>query len=104
METVALQYVGGSEAVYLPNLGIEAKLGEAVEVPADLAGHAPGDWHELAEGDEEWWPRRLGEDGSTVETYDPGLGLLAQHEVWILAPSETPATPAEPIHDTPQEG
>jgi hypothetical protein len=45
--------------------------------------------------DEEWWPRRFAADGSTVETHDPGLGLLAQHEVWILAPAGS---------ETPQEG
>lgn len=95
METVALQYVGGSDAVYLPSLGIEAKLGEPIEVPVGVAGRAPGDWHELTEGDQEWWPRRFAEDGSTVETHDPGWGLLAQHEVWILAPAGS---------ETPQEG
>lgn len=95
METVLVQYVGGTAAVYLPDLGIEAKLGEPIEVPADVAGHAPGDWHELTDGDQEWWPRRFAEDGSTVETLDPGWGLLAQHETWILAPADSALAPAD---------
>lgn len=99
---VALQY-HGPFAVYIPSVGAEVEPLGVLEVPADVAGRVPGDWRPLAEDDPGDWPQRLGEDGSTVETYDPGEGLLAQVDVWSPAPTSTPGGAPSGGHDDTSE-
>lgn len=102
MTSVAVQYDEGSSGLYLPDLGIEVQRGVPVEVPVEVAGHAPGEWRARVDGDPEHWPTRIGEDGSTVETHDPGSGLLAQVGLWRLADAPAPAPAAN--DDDLQEG
>ena len=84
-ETVAVQYLGGADEVHIPQAGASVQRGGTIEVPADLAGRVPGDWHARTDDDPAHWPIRLGADGSTVETHDPGEGLLAQVDLWAKA-------------------
>lgn len=64
-----------------------ARRGVAVEVPADVAGAAPGPWTALVDGempaldDGRSWSC---EDGAW-SVRDPGRGLLAQEDIWTLA-------------------
>jgi hypothetical protein len=59
---VVVRYLGGSLEVFIPDAGASVARGGTVEVPDDVAGHEPS-------GD------------------DPGVGLLAQVDVWARAES-----------------
>lgn len=61
-----LKYVGPSEEVNVPSLGVNVKQGETIEVSAAVAGRA--------------YSEKRGKDGETV--VDLGEGLLAQHDNW----------------------
>jgi hypothetical protein len=104
MSDVAVRYLGGSTEVYIAAAGLTATRGGTVQVPADVAGHEPGPWRPRAPEDPQEWPTRLAADGSTVQTHDPGAGLLAQSEVWARAEGATkrPASTTT-LTDTPQE-
>lgn len=88
METVAVQYLGGSSEVYVPAAGVTATRGEdgkpgpAVEVPAGLAGREPF-WRAQVDGDPDHLQTRA--SGEFVEVLDPGTGLLAQTDLWQRA-------------------
>lgn len=100
-----IMYVGPYDEVDVPLHRIRVRRGDPVEVPADVAGRAPGDWTRLApgEGAPTGWPTRAAVDEhgapvlaaddagepvgpQLVETRDPGEGLLAQ-ECWAPAPA-----------------
>ena len=101
---VEVQYVGPIDEVRLPTLGITVKRGGTVKVSAEVAGMAPGAWHVAGDADPLDWPRRLGEDGVTVETYDPGSGLLAQTDnfkAWARVMHDGVPSDAKLIHMLP---
>ena len=79
---VVLQYVGPFDEVYVPVLGASVKRGASVDVAADIAGTPAGPWRPVTADDSLDWPQRIGADGSTTETHDPGAGLLAQADAW----------------------
>ena len=89
MSTVSVVYVGGSDVVHIPDAGAAAARGVPVDVPADIAGRPPGGWHVKTDADPAGWPTRMGADGSTVETFDSGEGLLAQVDIWQPAAAGT---------------
>lgn len=66
-----------------------AERGMSVAIPTDVAGAAPGPWESLADGevpdlgDGRSW--RIGPDGAW-QVRTPGHGLLAQEDVWRIAP------------------
>jgi hypothetical protein len=88
---VMVKYVGPFTAS-VPILGIEVSpSGIPIEVSPDIAGRPPGPWRTATDDDPVHWPRRRTDDGSRLETHDPGEGLLAQTDVW------------QPIITDPQE-
>lgn len=88
MADVAVKYLGGSPGVYIPAAAATCLRGQIVKVPAAVAGRPPGDWRARIPGDPKSWPARIGADGMTVETQDPGDGLLAQVDLWAPAAKE----------------
>lgn len=92
MSTVQLVYVGHGTVVLVPALDAYVTKGVAVPAPADVAGQPPGPWRDRVEGDPQEWP--IESIGGVERTYDPGSGLLAQPDVWQLAPKT--AKPAIP--------
>ena len=66
-----------------------AKRGVSVALPADVAGVSPGPWESLADGDtadlDDGRSWRIGPDGAW-QVRAPGAGLLAQEDVWRVAP------------------
>lgn len=97
-ESVAVEYLGGSDEVHIVAAGVTVQRGGTVDVPAEVAGREPGEWHPFGEADPEHWPAKLAEDGSMILTHDPGEGLLAQVDTWRRAAPvkgrKTTGTPA----------
>lgn len=60
-----IKRVKGSDIEEIADLGIDVALGDTVDVPDEIAGRAPSG----VRGD---------------EGFDPGSGLLAQSEKWVL--------------------
>jgi hypothetical protein len=95
VETVAVQYLGGSAEVHVPEAGVTAQRGEPgeggppVEVPAAVAGRAPGGRPARPGDDLQWLESRPVPSGG-IEVLDPGEGLLAQVDLWRRAPSKAP--------------
>lgn len=80
----------GTLAIPTPNGRLfVAERGVSVAIPADVAGAAPAPWESLADGetpdlgDGRSW--RVGLDGAW-QVRTPGHGLLAQEDVWRIAP------------------
>jgi hypothetical protein len=86
MSTVSLVYIGPATQVLVPALDANVQRGVPVEVPADLAGVAPGPWQPATADDPPGWLWRDGADG-VLEVHDPGRGLLAQVDNWAPAGS-----------------
>lgn len=81
---------------------ILAPAGKPTEVPDVVAGREPGPWKPLGEGVLPDWDSGLAyqqaADGGWEER-DPGVGLLAQHDLWSpakAAKKHTAAAAAEP--------
>jgi len=99
---VAVEYLGPSAEVYLPQCGVLAARGEPVEVPDEVAGRAPGPWRAAEPGEVTpgggWtaigWPLHQLGDGTWL-TRDPGEGLLAQEDAWALPGAARPVQVGE---------
>lgn len=95
MDTVAVRYVGPFDEVEVPEADVRCKHGEAVEVPASVAGTAPVGT-----------ATHLNDAGEVVEAsddYDPGTGLLAQ-PTWEKATKKAAREDAAAHADDTQEG
>lgn len=110
-DTVLVQHDSPLGQLAVPTLdgGVHiVDRGVPTEVPAGVAGRAPGAWEPLGEGE-----RPDLDDGRSWrcvdgvwEVRDPGAGLLAQHDLWsaVKAPVKAKSTGPAAAADTTPEG
>lgn len=76
---------------WVGQLNRDVKAGEVVDVPDEVAGHAPGPFVKV-DTPVKWWCARVADDGSWEE-YDPGEGLLAQVGNWAVEKAPRKSAP-----------
>lgn len=100
--TVQVRYIGPISPIDIPAHGIgQVKTGDVIEVPAEAAGRAPGDWQVDVDRNKVDPAHATSEEpDGTLNTLDPGEGLLAQTGMFEAAGK----TPAKSTSTTTKEG